>query len=244
MPVNNQGTRLPWQRQLLDFWGRVGQAHLTCSWGNSGWNRLVPFSDEDSCDEVTECVEAFDGLVREKAPGMASRWESLLARFHENQRQLEQIYPQLPVSVFQADMGDDNLLIDENGDFLGLIDYNLAGQDAVLNQFLSQGLYGAHVFGFGSAGKGAGLPNLNREHMDGRVAILGKILAALGETYAFSEIEVQAAPLLYRYIVPISYDAISLLEKHWRDPALVNQIFDGIQRELEREIPFGQLLLG
>ena len=50
-----------------------------------------------------------------------------------NRRELEKIYFKLPFSVFQADFNKTNVLIDADGKFVGICDFNLAGRDEFLN---------------------------------------------------------------------------------------------------------------
>ncbi len=51
----------------------------------------------------------------------------------DNRNELEQIYFKLPTSVFQADLNSTNLLLDDNGRFAGVFDFNLCGRDVFLN---------------------------------------------------------------------------------------------------------------
>ena len=131
-PRTPEGKRFVFEEELWEFVAKVGQKHFTNTWGNSLYVRLVPVAGAKT-DEITECVEKIESLIKEKAPKFTGRLERVLTLFRENKEKLEQVYFTLPTSVFQADTWDDNLLLDEEGHFRGVLDYNLSGKDTVLN---------------------------------------------------------------------------------------------------------------
>ena len=53
----------------------------------------------------------------------------MFCRWKENYDQLKETYYDLPFSVFQADFNDTNVLVDEDGTFVGVLDFNCAGRD-------------------------------------------------------------------------------------------------------------------
>ena len=46
---------------------------------------------------------------------------------------MELIYHKLPTSVFSADLNTSNILLDEQGKFVGVYHFNLCGKDVFLN---------------------------------------------------------------------------------------------------------------
>ena len=128
--------------EVLEFLGRIGEKHFSNFPYPSGWVRLEPFGSDETTDEVSQCVETFGELVKEKTPDFLPRWERVRSLFEENKRKLAEIYGNLPTSVFQADEAGNNLVLNESGHFLGVIDYNLAGKDVVINRFFSEILFG------------------------------------------------------------------------------------------------------
>ena len=65
----------------------------------------------------------------------------LTARHADVRSKLKAIYKNLPRCVFQGDENFSNVLIDEGQHFVGLIDFNLAGTEVIVNQI-------ANVVGF------------------------------------------------------------------------------------------------
>lgn len=230
--------------EVIRFLGETAQKHYTNFPYPSGFVRFEPFSSDDSTDEVTECVETFDSLVKDRAPGFLTRWEKLRALFEENQAQLAGLYHELPSSVFQADLNEYNLLLDENGHFKGVIDYNLAGEDKVLNIFFATILYG-YSYQRKTTDDSGVLPELNAAEQESVIAIMLDTLRYLRQYYGFSEIEVKAAPLLFKYVSCIFYEQIDALKKYAGDAEKLDMLFDFMERELRRDdIDFRGAMLG
>lgn len=230
--------------EVIEFVAKVGQKHFTNFPYNSGWTRLEPVSPDEEMDEVSECVETFASLVREKAPSFLPRWEHILSLFEENKQKLSEIYSSLPTSVFQSDEAGSNLILDDDGHFLGVIDYNLAGKDVVINRFLSTILF-AYSYHRKKESDPNALPMLNQETQDSLIEITLDTLRKMRKHYTFSDIEAQAAPLLFKYISCIEYAQISALHKHANDSGKLTQLFDFMEHELLRDdIDFRGAMLG
>ena len=230
--------------EVFEFIGKVGQKHLSDFPYPSGWARFVPLSKDDTEDEVMECVETFEDLVKNKAPQFFKRWERIRTLFEENKMRLQKIYDSLPKSVFQGDCFRDNLILDEGGHFKGVIDYNLAGEDVVLNIMLSTILFG-YTYQRKQSSNLNLLPELNRETQDSVIEIVLTTLRDLRKFYTFEESEVIAAPYLFKYIYSIQYSQIDAFEKYQKDDGKLNQLFDYMEQELLREdIDFRGAMLG
>lgn len=219
--------------EVLAFVGRVAEKHLKNFPGKSGWVRFEPMGSDETTDEVIECVETFDKLVRNKVPKYISRWEKILELFEKNKAELIEIYADLPTSVFQADFMRNNLLLDTEGHFKGLIDYNLAGEDTVINMFLSIILFG-YSYNRKSAENPDTLPGLNEETQNSVIEIIRNTLKYLKQYYTFTEVEIKALPLLYKYIVPIEYSEIRALKENLEDEYKLDLLFDYMEHELSR----------
>ena len=215
---DGDGRYLYWD-EVIAFMGRIGQLHLSGFPGKSGWVRLEPFSENETTDETTEYVESFDDIVRKEAPHFLNRWLEIKELYDENLKRLKEIYNQLPKSVFQADWGLNNLLLDELGHFKGVIDYNLAGEDTVLNMFLSMILWS----------------ECGHSNRDKIVEIMLDTLGKLKQYYTFSELEVKAAPLLYKYISTIEYSQIEVLQKSIGNDAMLKELFDQMEWQLRQD---------
>ena len=229
--------------EILTCIARIGQQHFTGFPGKSGWARFESFDPGESCDEITECVSTFDELVRTKAPQFLERWSEIYKLFLQTKAQLKAIYSQLPTSVFQADWGSLNNLLDETGHFKGMIDYNLAGEDVVLNMFFSQIIFGSNPY-YKETTNPEELPYLNTEARQAVIHNLLESLKFMRQYYDFTELEVEAAPMLFKYILGIEYSSIEALENNINDDNKLTKLFDFMESELRREdIDFRKAML-
>ena len=218
-PRSSDGKFPAWQEELVLFYASLGAKRLTGIPGPSGYVRLIPF-DGEKTDEVEECVLAVEQNIRGKHPALLSRWEGIRSRWDENRAALARIYPRLPTSVFQADWNDTNVLLTKDGHFAGLIDYNLAGEDTVLNMALSVGSVG---FNASPGGK---------EEDKARTE---EVLALFSEKYRWNEDEIEAAPLLWRYIQALYWGEVHDMRKAENDgeaAAVLARIEAGLSEEI------------
>ena len=241
-PITADEKRYLYVDEMREFVAKVGQKHFTNTWGDSLWVRLASVGWAET-DEVTDCVEQFKKLVKEKAPKFSGRLERVLALFRENQNMLEQVYFNLPMSVFQADTGDNNLLLDEEGHFRGVLDYNLSGKDTVLNMTFEAIWYGGNESPCPSEDKGL-MSYYCQEYTDAKFERYLEGLRKFREYYEFTEEEADAAMPLYRYIMTIGYNEIEVVKKYADDDDKMNQMFDWIEAELTRnDIDFRSAML-
>lgn len=231
-PKTPDRKRFVFEEELWEFVAKVGQKHFTNTWGDSMYVRLIPVQGEKT-DEVTECVEKLESLIREKAPKFNDRLERVLSLFRENKEKLEQIYFTLSTSVFQGDTWDDNVLLDEEGHFRGILDYNLSGKDTMINMAFEAGWYGSRGVQWPEIDENM-VSGMNRKERDARLAGFMVALREFRKYYDFSEAEIEAMLLLYRYIL-IYYDVNEAVEKHMGDEEKMNQIFDFIEEEFTRD---------
>ena len=55
--------------------------------------------------------------------------------------QIEKYLQQLPRCVYQGDLNESNILVDEQGNFSGIIDFNMFGTEVNINCFLNETMY-------------------------------------------------------------------------------------------------------
>ena len=231
-PKTPDGKRFVYEEELWEFVAKVGQKHFTNTWGDSLYVRLIPVPGEKT-DEVTECVEKFESLIREKAPKFTGRLERVMDLFQKNKEKLEQVYFRLPTSVFQADTWDDNVLVDDDGHFRGILDYNLSGKDTMINMTFEAGWYGSRGVQWPKDDKNT-IPGLNRKNRDAWLEGFMVALKVFRNYYDFTETEAEAMTLLYRYIL-IYYDVNEAVEKYIDDEVKLNLIFDFLEDEFTRD---------
>lgn len=228
--------RYVFHNEVLAFLGRVAGKHYDFFPYKSGWVRLEPFGANETTDEVTQCVKTFDSLVKEKAPHYVLRWEKIYSLFEENKKQLMGMYSTLPTSIFQSDHFQSNLLLDEEGHFRGVIDYNLAGADTVINVFLYTVLFGyGYHYGNLQVDESIMLPEYNSVAQDFMMQSIRDTLKYLRQFYTFNEEEAQAVLPLYKYVSCIEYRQIEAFKKYQNDNKKLNLLFDAMESELLRE---------
>lgn len=105
----------------------------------SMWS-IIELSPYD--EEIDEKQENFNALIKcleeEKQNDLAKELSDLNEKAREK---IINYMDKLPRCVFQGDLNDSNILVDENGDFQGLIDFNMFGTEVNINYFLNEAMY-------------------------------------------------------------------------------------------------------
>ncbi len=226
--------------EMIRLLGAVGSAHLTTADFPSGLRILEKFCPSDPCDEVMETSQEFRDTLLARFPPLRARFDAIWARYLENAAELEAIYPSLPVSVFQADIGASNVLLDEAGRFAGVLDFNLCGRDSVLNNLFRTAFTAFSTVPCREKQNIFLDAALDRRALDDFCRIV-RLSAA---SYAYSDAEKAAAPLLYRYLRPFWWHPAAVIARSSTDLALAAHILDWAEREQTREIDFPALMEG
>lgn len=172
------------------------------------------FCPSDKTDEVLENAINWKKYADCLPERFQTQIERIWQRWINNRNELEQIYYELPTSVFQADLNSTNLLIDDNGEFVGIFDFNLCGRDVFLNY-------------------------LFREiHWQYDEKYLLQTLKKVSRVYCFSDLEKRAAPLLYRCLKPLWYTEIETLKEAGTDENSIQNCLDRTEKLQTKEIEF------
>jgi len=178
----------------------------------SGFCLFEKFCPSDETDEVLETAMAWKKYADSLPERFQAQIQRIWQRWIDNRNELEKIYYQLPTSVFQADLNSTNLLLDDNGEFVGVFDFNLCGRDVFLNY-------------------------LFREiHWQYDEKYLLETLRKVSQVYCFSDLEKQAAPLLYRCLKPL-WD-IKALKDTGNDENAIQVELDNTEELQTKEIEF------
>ncbi|MBR0137873.1 MAG: phosphotransferase [Erysipelotrichaceae bacterium] len=134
-----QATQL-WN-EVLDmvagFADRYRNVDLSETYGMYSLFDLSPFDIPEGKDEKQQNFNNLcETLEKLNEPELVER---LKAKHSEIRNNLKAVYKQLPRCVFQADENFSNILIDQDGHLAGLIDFNLAGTEVIVNQFANLG---------------------------------------------------------------------------------------------------------
>ena len=169
------------------------------------------FCPSDKTDEVLENAlnwkEYADTLPVEFAEQVGRIWRL----WTENRMRLEKVYKNLPSSVFQADLNASNILLDDEGRFVGVYDFNLCGRDVFLNYLMRE---------------------------NSGVSDICEALKIASRYYHFSDIEKDTALMLYRCLKPLWYTKVKALKEAGSDHLAIQSCLDTAEHELTDDIDF------
>jgi len=211
--------------------GKIGARHLTTMTSPSGYCIFQTFSPSDPCDEVMETALSCKKIIDKDLPRYQNRFDEIWKLFLANKEKLSRVYSRLPVSVFQSDLNKSNLLLDENKNMVGLLDFNLCGRDTILNYLFRESMVDLNE----------DIPNENDNKVyysasanDTAVRSLLYNISIVKKAYAFTDFEKESAVLIYRYLRPFWWGAFHELSKVKDDAGKVEEILDWMVHELTR----------
>lgn len=211
------GSNSSYLDDALIMTAKVAAARLDFTDYPSGYCLFERFCPSDPVDEVMENALAWKEYTETLPAECQEQVRRIWNRWIENRKELELIYPELPTSVFQADLNASNILVDGQGKFVGVYDFNLCGKDVFLNYLFRE------IF-------------CSDEEEE-----LRQILAALlkvSEVYCFSEIEKKAAVLLYRCLKPLWFIRVQKLKAAGENLCAIKACLDKTEFVQTREIEF------
>lgn len=183
----------------------------------SGYCLLTTFCLSDDTDEVMENALEWKKYAETLPPEFQPQVHRIWQRWMENRNELEKIYHELPTSVFQADLNPTNILLDDNGNFAGVFDFNLCGKDVFLNYLFRE------IYWYDS---------------ENEIKYILETLKNVSKVYHFSDIEKQAAPLLYRCIKPLWYSEVERLKEAGNDSKALQSCLADTENMQTRVIDF------
>ena len=211
---NGEETKTPYDTYIRDIWqmtAKIAALYLDYSEYPSAYCLFELFCPSDKTDEVLgnalDWKEYADTLPEE----FREQTERIWKLWTDNRAALEKIYPQFPTSVFQADLNSSNILVDEEGRFAGIYDFNLCGRDVFLNYLM-------------------------RECRS--VPEICKVLEIAAEYYHFSDFEKDTALMLYRCLKPLWYCEVEELKELGDDRKAVRAFLDKTEHMLTDPIDF------
>lgn len=193
----------------------------------SGYCLFEKFCPADPEDEVLENALEWKRTADSLPAGLEARVERIWQRWNRNREQLADIYPRLPRSVFQADINYSNCLLDDDGTFKGVYDFNLAGRDVFLNYLFREIPYVTTTNSHKTS-----------DEEDFVVRSLLHAIEISKQAYHFSEAERNAAILLYRCLEPLWYTEVEQLKRAGENLDAINKCLDETEYMQTREIDF------
>ena len=183
----------------------------------SGYCLFELFSPSDQHDEVMDNALTWKHYAEMLPAEFQTQVHRIWNLWYENRCALQKIYHQLPTSVFQADLNSSNSLVDENGNFIGVYDFNLSGKDVLLNYLIRE---------------------IGWQDDETELNIIKSAIDTVGKVYTFSALEKQAAPMLYRCIKPLWYTKIQRLKAAGDDQTAIQACLDKTESMLTKTINF------
>lgn len=208
---------------------KVAACHFDYTDLPSAYCMFELFDPCDESDETTEDAEKWLEVAKTLPKVFSVQVVRIWTRWLEARSELEKIYHKLPSLVFQADINDTNVLLDEDGNFKGVYDFNIGGREVYINYIIRQAPYVSTAETYDGIEK-----NDN---------FLKRVLHALDivrNVYPFSDLEKEAAPLLYKCIRPLWWHASEELKELGSDNIKIQEHLDKIEYEQTREINFAE----
>ena len=201
-----------------DIWqmtARIAALHLDYTEYPSGYCLFERFCPSDKTDEVLENAMAWKSYADTLPGEYKEQVERIWRLWTGNRAALEPFYRALPASVFQADLNPSNILLDDEGKFVGVYDFNLCGRDVFLNYLI-------------------------RECRS--VPEICEALKTASECYSFSDVEKDAVLMLYRCLKPLWYTEVETLKEAGSDCNAIRASLDKTEYALTARIDFAQYM--
>ncbi len=183
----------------------------------SGYCLFSCFAPDDEEDEVMENAREWKRYAESLPAIFQTQTERIWTLWSENREALRAVYSTLPTSIFQADLNSSNTLIDEDGGFAGVFDFNLCGRDVLLNYIFRE------IYWYDD---------------EQEIDLLRSAIAIIGKQYAFSQAEKDAALMIYRCVKPLWYTKLMRLKQAGGDLSAIQSCLEQTELALTREIDF------
>ena len=159
------------------------------------------FDVEDECDENFENGTFIYNTIINDFPQYSNLMNEIWDIYLHKRIDFESIYRSLPKAVFQGDLTSSNIILNANGNFEGLIDFNLSGTEPILSYILCE----------------CGRPMTtndcellaNHDFLAECDDYLNYNLALIKNKYQFTADEIYAYNLAYNTIFPFTYGRMS-----------------------------------
>ncbi|WP_165921290.1 hypothetical protein, partial [Paenibacillus albiflavus] len=162
------------------------------------------FSEDEYSDGNYEFAEKFYFTVKQQS-GDHQLMETIWSLYLDKKSRFESKYRNLPKAVFQSDLNDSNLLLDDQLNLVGIIDFNLSGTETILNYIICECLYFLRVDDLDKLGDWAFMKQCD-EH-------LAKAMSAVTKHYELSQQELDVINDLYNIVAPFRFPTMHLFIK-------------------------------
>lgn len=218
---------------------RAASLHLSDMNGANAEALFIP-TPNVKFDWVTEMFCDVKDSISECFPQYLEKLGHVERLFLDNRDKLEKIYCELPTSVFHSAPISMRTLLDEEDRLAGFCDFKCGGRDTCLNYILHSIIalveYLPDDWEFKEITDGS----VRKSRLDA----LERDIKLVSEIYRFSDDEVAAAPLLYKYLfVGSTYIPESVMKYANGDSEKIGQLLDYMEYQLtEQTVDFAGLM--
>ena len=205
------------EEQAWIMTAKVAAQHFDYTAFPSGYCLFETFCPSDETDEALENALNWKAYADTLPQEVQEQVQRIWQLWTENRRQLEAIYHELPSSVFQADLNPTNILVNNNGQFAGIFDFNICGREVFLNYLFRE------IF------------NMDFQQEIDRICAT---LQTVSRYYSFSGAEKNAALMLYRCLKPLWFNKLQKLKRLKDDLPAVKDYLTETEHYLTRPIDF------
>ena len=218
--IQNRALYDSYKQDIWRITAQIAALHLNYTEYPSAWCLFDTFCPGEKTDEVLENAlnwkEYADTLPAEFAEQVGRIWRL----WTENRMALEKVYKKLPASVFQADLNPSNILLNDEGNFVGLYDFNLCGKEVFLNYLMRENYGGV------------------REE----IRMIRDALRTAAGYYQFSDLEKNTAPMLYRCLKPLWFTRVEDLKQLGTDREAIAAFLDETEHMLTDPVSFAEYM--
>ncbi len=204
-----------YQRDIWRMTARIAARYFDYTEYPSAYCLFETFCPSDKTDEVLENALKWKEYADALPDGFREQTERIWCLWTDNRAALEPVYKKLPASVFQADLNASNILLDDEGRFAGIYDFNLCGREVFLNYLMRE-----------TSG----------------VSGICEALKIASEYYHFSDIEKDTALMLYRCLKPLWFTEVEELKKAGNDPDAIKACLNETEQALTSPIDFAKYM--
>ncbi|KFZ26894.1 MAG: Homoserine kinase [Candidatus Izimaplasma bacterium HR2] len=155
-----------------------------------------PYIKSDIVDEYEEYLNKVYNLFIDVSEVDKEVLEYVYKAFYEIRDRIKNDYQKLPSSVFQCDLQNGNVLV-QNDKFIGLIDFNLVGREKILTYIINELAY--------QESKAIGNKWTSDEYIMFHVNEFKRRLKLVEKEYEFNNMEVNIINDLYKAIIPYKF---------------------------------------
>jgi len=158
------------------------------------WSLIHLSTMDDEVDEKQANVNSLIQVLRDH--GYQDLAQDVYEMNDQVRHEIQGLLDDLPFAVFQSDLNDSNILVDDQGTFKGLIDFNLYGRDIIINNFLNETMYFMTLKDYEDLD--------SQEILTRALSIQDRLMAAVLSHYDLSQVE-KTAYKAYRKAILIGF---------------------------------------